>query len=127
MKDYQKNTVAILLYNNEGDILAVSRKDDCTAFGLPGGKVEAEDESLEAAAIREVKEETGLDISLLRKIFSYKNEDKDTIGTTFTADWQGEINTQEKGVCKWTTFEELKKGPFGKYNAALERHLLSTI
>jgi 8-oxo-dGTP diphosphatase len=42
-------------------ILAVSRKDDPNAFGLPGGKVE-HGETEEQAARRELLEETGVEL-----------------------------------------------------------------
>jgi len=126
MKDFNKHTVAVLLFNSEGKVLGVSRKDDHSKFGLIGGKVDEDDISLELAAIRECKEETGLDIFNLKKVFSYKNEEKDKVGTTFMAEYKGYIHkTSEKetGVVKWITFDELKSGPFGKYNSALEEHL----
>lgn len=129
MKDFEKHTVAILLFNSKGEVLGVSRKDDHTKFGLVGGKVEEEDISLEYAAIRECKEETGLDIFNLKKVFSYHNEEKGRTGTTFMAEYRGYIgfgvSEKETGLVKWITFDELKAGPFGKYNSALEEHLKS--
>lgn len=123
MTDWNKHTVAVLLFNSEGKVLGVSRKDDHTKFGLVGGKVDEDDFSLEFAAIREAKEETGLDIFNLKKVFSYHNEEKDRTGHTFFAEYTGFISTKEAGLVKWITFDELKNGPFGKYNSALEAEL----
>ncbi len=36
----------VLLFNEEGKILAVTRKDGTPGWSLPGGKREAEDEEL---------------------------------------------------------------------------------
>ena len=48
----------VLIFSS--NFLSVSLKEDHTDFNLPGGKVE-QNETFEEAAIREVKEETGLD------------------------------------------------------------------
>lgn len=48
----------VLVVNKDGDILSVSRKDDSSLWGLPGGKCEP-NESMRSAAIRETLEETG--------------------------------------------------------------------
>lgn len=53
---------------HEDKVLLLQRPDDDFMggiFELPSGKVEA-DEKLDAALIREVKEETGLDVSAIR-------------------------------------------------------------
>lgn len=58
----KEDAVQIVLLNKKGEVLAVSRKHDHNDFGLIGGKVD-EGENVVEAAIRETKEETGLDIS----------------------------------------------------------------
>lgn len=116
----KKLAVTALIYNEHGDVLGVSRKTDTTDFGLPGGKVDP-GESMEESLIREVKEETGLDVTLCRPYFT--REDGEYISTTFLCNYTGEINTTEAGHVKWTNFEELKRGTFGEYNTMLEDHL----
>ena len=59
-----KEAVQIVILNEKNEVLAVSRKDNHKDFGLPGGKVDPEDFSNVDAIIREVKEETGLDINM---------------------------------------------------------------
>ena len=113
---------ATVLLFNQGKILGVSRKDNPSDFGLPGGKLE-KNESHRQAAVREVKEETGLDIFGLFQVF--ERQDVDSYNITFVAQWKGEIETTEKGTVKWITFEELKAGKFGAYNTALEEHLIN--
>jgi len=53
---------AVVIFSDdfEDHILVITRKDGTTA--LPGGFVDPEDDSLLAAILREVKEETGLDL-----------------------------------------------------------------
>ena len=90
LKNNKQNHSQVVLINEEGLILLVSRKDDHTSFSLPGGKLD-EGETFEAAAIREVKEETGLDVFNLQLIFAMHR--KGRMGYTFLADYKGEINS----------------------------------
>ena len=117
-----KYATQIVLLNEKNEVLGVSRKDDHSNFGLVGGKVDP-GETIEEAAIRETKEETGLDISNLRQIFSMHKEGY--MGTTFLADYSGKIETDEPHIVKWTTFEELGKGSFGKWNDLVAESLIS--
>ena len=58
--------VCVLVINKEEySFLSVSLKEDHEDFNLPGGKLE-DNETLEEAGIREVKEETGIDICDLK-------------------------------------------------------------
>ena len=71
------------------DVLMVSNKQDHNkpaGWGLPGGGVEPDDESLEIAAVREVYEETGLVISpedLVIKDRSPANQSQTHINISF--------------------------------------------
>ncbi len=126
-----KRAVCVLLSNPEGKILAVSRKHDTTAFGLPGGKVDLY-ESDEYAAVREVREETGLelDIDSLREVYrgpclrtTPDGEDYDVV--TYLGNWSGELHTDEDGIVKWVEPHVLVQPgqPFRWYNWEVLRRL----
>ena len=60
-----KLTTMCMIYNDNGEILVQDRtKNDWPGITFPGGKVE-KDELIEESCIREIKEETGLDIKNL--------------------------------------------------------------
>lgn len=49
-----------LIQNKDNLFLAITRKNNNKKFGLPGGKFELSDISLQRTALRELKEETGI-------------------------------------------------------------------
>jgi len=60
-------------------------------FVLPGGGVE-EGEGIEAAAIREIKEETSLDARIDKKLFVHRNDfDKREHHVFLVTDFEGEL------------------------------------
>jgi ADP-ribose pyrophosphatase YjhB (NUDIX family) len=63
--------VAAIIRNAEGQIL-LQRRSDNGLWGLPGGSVEI-GESVRDAIIREVREETGLAVEVLRLIGVYSD------------------------------------------------------
>lgn len=77
----------IIEYQDEGVVL-ISRKYPPLGWALPGGFVEY-GESLEEAAVREAKEETGLEVELLGQFHTYSRPDRDprrhVISTVFVA------------------------------------------
>lgn len=76
----------------DGGIVLVKRKNPPYGWALPGGFVDY-GESLESAAVREAREETGLDISNLRLVGCYSSPDRDprhhSISTAFSATGHG--------------------------------------
>lgn len=121
-------TAQVVLINKEGLALGVSRKDNHNDFGLPGGKMELEDNmdplnymGPMRTAIRECKEETGLDIHNLRLIFAIHKSGN--MGYTYLADYSGEINHIEPHLVKWVPFQVLMNGSFGRYNQMVSESL----
>lgn len=113
--------VLALIYSDDM-ILAVSRRDNPTAMGLIGGKVDEGETKLQAL-YREVEEETGLRLTKAEEIFS--DFDGNMFCTTYLCEAEGEIVTNETGVVKAVTWTTLIEGPFGEYNAKLFNTLLN--
>ncbi|MCD6153047.1 MAG: NUDIX hydrolase [Syntrophobacterales bacterium] len=85
-------TVDIIIEIDKGKIILIKRKNDPVGWAIPGGFVDY-GESLEKAAIREAKEETSLDVTLLEQMHTYSKPDRDprqhTISTVFIAKGKG--------------------------------------
>jgi 8-oxo-dGTP pyrophosphatase MutT (NUDIX family) len=114
---------AVMLIVKDGHILAISRRNDKTKFGLPGGKVEPE-ETTDAAAIRETFEETGVQVVKCNFIYRRDEPRDKPEGEDFhtycyyAIEWSGEPHDSEEGEVKWLTAEELTStaGAFPEYN-----------
>ncbi|QGZ15800.1 MutT/NUDIX hydrolase [Acinetobacter phage vB_AbaM_Apostate] len=110
---------ACVLIENKGKFLAVSRKDDLTDFGLPGGKVEL-GETVAEGAKRECLEETGIYPTILDLNDSFVAIDGEFEVHTFhsipSQIKSGEIAESETGIVAWVDADKLMAGTFGKYN-----------
>jgi ADP-ribose pyrophosphatase YjhB (NUDIX family) len=85
---------ADIIIEYKGGIVLIKRKNEPVGWALPGGFVDY-GESLEAAAVREAKEETGLDVELKRQFHTYSDPSRDTrqhtITTVYVATGQGTL------------------------------------
>ena len=114
---------AVMLIVKDGLILSISRRDDKTKFGLPGGKLEPNELPMQAA-VRETLEETGLIVKVVEEIFQRKevNTDGEIFYTYcyYAIAWSGTPKDSEEGIVKWLTTEELTvtNGAFPDYNKA---------
>lgn len=75
-----------------GGIILIKRKNPPPGWAIPGGFVDY-GETLEDAVIREAKEETGLDINLVRQFHTYSDPKRDprhhTVSTIFLSSASG--------------------------------------
>ena len=123
----------MLIFNDDGLVLAVARKDNHSQFSLPGGKVE-DDETLIQGAIREAKEETGVGCVKAEPFFTKtcvgradgSRPGKIYLATTFICtEWYGKPSAVEGAPVKWVNPEELYAPgqPYPEYNRALFTYL----
>lgn len=99
-----------------GGIVVIQRSNPPFGFALPGGFVDYA-ESLEEAVIREVKEETSLDLSQLKQFHTYSEASRDprfhTIGTVFIAKAKGKPKAGDDAAgIKVVSLEEILKLDF---------------
>ncbi|MEM4134252.1 MAG: NUDIX hydrolase [Candidatus Micrarchaeia archaeon] len=116
MKEYRPTAVdVVVIHNNE--ILLIKRKKPpfIGKWCLPGGFVEI-NEDIEHAAIRETKEETGVDIELLGIIGVYSSPKRDkrhTISIAFLAFPKDNtinlIKNEEVKEVKWFDLDKVPK------------------
>jgi 8-oxo-dGTP diphosphatase len=77
-------TVDVLVHLPGRGIVLVERKNPPLGWALPGGFVDV-GESCEAAAVREMREETGLDVELTALLGVYSDPARDPRGHTASA------------------------------------------
>ncbi|NLI83199.1 MAG: NUDIX hydrolase [Deltaproteobacteria bacterium] len=86
-------TVDIIIMVPGRGIVLIERKNPPFGWALPGGFVDY-GESLESAALREAKEETGLEVEALKQFRAYSRPDRDprhhTVSVVFAGIGRGE-------------------------------------
>ena len=85
-------TVDIIIEIESKGIILIKRKNPPYGWAIPGGFVDY-GESLEKAAVREAKEETNLDVKLIKQFHTYSDPKRDrrhhSISTVYIAKGKG--------------------------------------
>src|SRR3972149_12306791 len=68
--------VDIIIENDSKGIILIKRKNPPFGWAIPGGFVEY-GESLEEASVREAKEETNLEVRLIKQFHTYSDPNRD--------------------------------------------------
>ncbi len=112
MPNVELTAMCMIRDRESNKVLVQDRVKSWKGINFPGGHVE-DGESIIAAAIREVKEETGLDVSNLKPcgIIHWYNEQTGERYLVFnfkTDTWSGELLTEtEEGKVFWVEIDEL--------------------
>ena len=69
-KRVKDTSVIVCIFSEDREKILLIKRRDVPVWVLPGGGIE-KDESPENSAIREIKEETGFDITIIRKVGEY--------------------------------------------------------
>lgn len=80
-------------------ILLIKRKNEPFAdcWALPGGFLDM-DETLETAAARELKEETGMDVTDIKQLRAYSQVDRDPRGRVISVAFLAEVAAHQKPI-----------------------------
>jgi 8-oxo-dGTP pyrophosphatase MutT (NUDIX family) len=120
LKEEEEDPLAgIIVCLNDSDeflILRRSKTDERAGqWTIPGGHIDEKDNSIEAGAIRELKEETNLSCNI--EDLTYLGEPKPKKYYFFATDWSGEVDvhipnpesgTIEHDAYKWATINDIK-------------------
>ncbi len=111
-----------IIENGEGKFLVLFKSNDedinPNEIDIPGGRIEFAEEP-DACLVREVKEETDLDIKVIKptRVWSLVKEDFQLIGITYLVELiGGDISLSgEHDAYRWMTKEEIINGEYPKW------------
>lgn len=128
-----RSAACVLILDEERThVLAISRYKNTQDWGLPGGHVEPEDGGdLHSAAVRELKEETGIVVAPINLYPIYTARARTCLCTTFTIHgppihWPKNLRSRPfEGYVRWQPLEVLTSphATFRLYTKRLFRHI----
>ncbi len=119
--------LGVILLNSQGKILVGKRKGSLAPYySIPGGKLDL-GETFAAGAIREIKEETNLDlqhpqvIAITNNLKTYQEEALHFISIIlFTTDFTGTLKLQEPEKCTEWLWVDPRKLPQPHFDASTQ-------
>lgn len=87
-------TTDVVIYHPERGIVIIKRKNEPLGYALPGGFID-DGEQAENAAVREMLEETGLDVELKGLLGVYSKPDRDPRQHTLSVVFVGEAKNPD--------------------------------
>ena len=127
-----KPTVDVVILLQGDRVVLVERRNEPPGWALPGGFVD-EGETLDAAAVREAREETGLQVDLVEQFHSYSDPRRDprlhTITTVFlgraTGEPSGGDDAASAAAFSWTALPGPIAFDHAEILADVRRYLLT--
>ena len=89
-------TVDVIVELEPGRVLLIERRNEPHGWALPGGFVD-EGETVEAAAVREAREETGLTVTLTDLLWVYSDPRRDRRRHTMSTVFLGRADGEPRG------------------------------
>lgn len=131
--EFPRVGLGVIIVNQEGKILVGKRKNSLAPkYSIPGGHLEL-GESFEAGSIREVKEETDLEIAaptiiaITNNLETFRIEGKHYISVVLLAkDYSGSLKNMEPDKCEeliWVDPHELPEPHFDASRLAVRCYL----
>jgi ADP-ribose pyrophosphatase YjhB (NUDIX family) len=132
-KNHPRVGIGVIIVNDEGKILIGKRRGShAPYYSIPGGHLDL-GETFEEATIREIKEETNLDIldpkviAITNNLETYRESGKHYISIAVLAkDFSGELKIMEPEKCEswqWTLPNNLPQPHFDASRQAVECYL----
>lgn len=102
-------TTMVMVYDGNKRLVMDRLKEDWPGLTFPGGKVRPKESFMEAA-IREVKEETGLTVRNLKLcgLKQWKSDERYLVVFFKTDDFEGEIMSSPEGPVFWIERQDLE-------------------
>lgn len=104
---------AVVLLTKGDKVLAVSRGENLNDMNMPGGHVELNEDSQDAA-VRELWEETGIKADEIYSLYS--KPDNGYLVTVYRVTrYHGNLKDSSEGSASWQSPDVLKSSSFGKF------------